>query len=95
MFGLSSEETSLLQMLDTPQKIQDFLDLIPNNLSKHGDTCRSPRSVLSLKRAHCIEGALLAATALWLHGERPLLLDLKAERSDYDHVVALYKYKGH
>jgi|SRR6185369_1750837 len=94
MFGLSQKELDILRKLNSPQKIQDFLDTLPNNLSKHGDTCRSPRMVLRLKRAHCIEGALLAATALWIHGERPLLLDLKALRPDYDHVVALYKRKG-
>lgn len=95
MFHLTEEELKILQPLTTPQKIQDFLDTLPNNLSKNGDTCRSPRTVLKIKKAHCIEGALLAATALWLHGERPLLLDLKAERPDYDHVIALYKENGY
>jgi len=36
---------------------------------------------------------MLAAAALWLNGERPLLLDLRAER-DYDHVVTLYRRHG-
>lgn len=47
------------------------------------------------KKAHCIEGALLAALALWLHGKPPLLLDLKAIGGDYDHVVALYRHNGY
>ena len=33
---------------------------------------------------------MLAACALWVHGEPPLLMDLRAER-DYDHVVALFR----
>src|SRR5438445_8488823 len=33
---------------------------------------------------------MLAACALWVHGEPPLLMDLQAER-DYDHVVALFR----
>lgn len=55
----------------------------------------SPRRVLREKKAHCIEGALLAATALWLHGEAPLLLDLVSTKEDDDHVVALYKKNGY
>jgi len=51
------------------------------------------REVLRARRAHCIEGAMLAACALWVHGEPPLLLDLQAVR-DYDHVVALFRRRG-
>ena len=36
---------------------------------------------------------MIAAAALWVHGEPPLLLDLKATR-DYDHVVTLFKRNG-
>jgi hypothetical protein len=36
---------------------------------------------------------MLAAAALWVHGERPLLLDLSAV-NDYDHVVALFRRNG-
>jgi len=52
------------------------------------------RMALRDKVAHCIEGALIAAAALWVHGEPPLLLDLRA-RDDSDHVVALFRRKGH
>lgn len=95
MFGLNKEELAVLKRLSTPQKIQDFLDALPQNYEKDGDTLYSPRSVLHEQKAHCIEGALLAATALWLQGKRPLILDLKAHDADYDHVVALYKQNGH
>ena len=95
MFGLTPEELAIFKELTTPHKIQDYLDTIPANLSKRGDTCFSPRMVLEKGRAHCIEGALVAATALWMHGERPLLLDLKALETDYDHVVCLYKKNGY
>jgi hypothetical protein len=36
---------------------------------------------------------MLAACALWIHGEPPLLLDLQATR-DFDHVVALFRRNG-
>lgn len=94
MFGLSQEELVLLKKLNTPQKIQDFLDAFPANLSRYSESCSSPRMALRKGRAHCIEGAFIAATALWLHGERPLIMDLKAEKPDFDHVVTLFKKDG-
>jgi hypothetical protein len=60
------------------------------NFETDGQTLLSVREVLRQRRAHCIEGAMFAACALWVHGEPPLLLDLRAER-DYDHVVALFR----
>jgi hypothetical protein len=89
--ALSRQELSFLQRLSTPRKIQDFLDTIEMNHEPEGDTCLSPRRVLRERRAHCIEGAMLAAVALRLQGRAPLLLDLKATKHDYDHVVALFK----
>lgn len=95
MFGLSSEELAVLKKLDTPEKIQDFLDDIPSNLSRYSESCSSPRMALRKGRAHCIEGAFIAATALWLAGKRPILMDLKAIDPDFDHVVALFKRDDH
>jgi hypothetical protein len=41
-----------------------------------------------------MEGALLGAAALRMIGHPPLLVDLEAVR-DTDHVVAVYRVKGH
>lgn len=95
MLGLSQEELAILEKLDTPQKIQDFLDAFPANLSRYSESCSSPRMALRKGRAHCIEGAFIAATALWLHGEKPLLLDLKAKSPDFDHVIVPFKRHGY
>ena len=95
MFGLSPLELAVLQKLDTPEKIQDFLDDFPSNLSRYSDSCSSPRMALRKGRAHCIEGAFIAATALWLQGERPILMDLKAKEPDSDHVVTLFQKDGY
>jgi hypothetical protein len=95
MFGLTKREEAILRRLDTPIKIQDFLDRLPINFEKHGETHYSPRRVLRERKAHCTEGALLAATALWLRGERPLLLDLKTRLFDDEHVVALFRVNGY
>lgn len=94
MLGLTASEERVLRRLDSPRKIQDFLDRLPINFEKHGETHMSPRRVLRECKAHCIEGALLAATALWLKGERPLLLDLKTKLLDDEHVVTLFRRNG-
>lgn len=54
----------------------------------------SPVRSLKSGKMHCFEGALLAAAALWINQEPPLILDLKAEGDD-DHVVTLYKRNGY
>ena len=90
VLGLSKAEFAVLKRLRTPEKIQEFLNRMPPNFETDGQTCLSVREVLRQRRAHCIEGAMLAACTLWVHGEPPLLLDLRAER-DYDHVVALFR----
>lgn len=94
MLGLSKQELKILKPLSTPIKIQNFLDTLPINWEKRGETYMSPRRALWEKKMHCLEGALVAAVALWLQGESPLLLDLKAEGDD-DHVVTLYKRNGY
>ena len=93
-FGLTKDELEILRKLSTPIKIQNYLDSLPINFEKRGETCLSPRRVLRERKAHCIEGAMFAALALMLAGEKPLLLDLKTLPSDDEHVVALYKRNG-
>ncbi len=95
-FGLTPAELKIFRRLNTPIKIQNYLDSLPMNWEKNGDTHMSPRRVLREQKAHCIEGALLAALALRLAGEQPLIMDLYAREGtgDVDHVVALYKRGG-
>ena len=95
MFGFNKEEMRILRSLDTPQKIQDFLETLRINFEPGGDTLMSPRVVLRERRAHCIEGALLAASALMIHGHKPLLMDLRSVERDFDHVVSLFQIDGH
>ena len=93
--GLYEDELRILKTLDTPEKIQDFVSAIPQNFELNGDSCMSVREVLRTRRAHCIEGALLAALAFWVNGERPLIMDMTATKNDYDHVIALFKRAEH
>lgn len=95
MYGLSTAELKVFTKLSTPIKIQDYLDKVPLNWEKRGETYFSPRRALRMKKMHCLEGALFAAVALWLQGEKPLLLDLKADDGDDDHVVTLYRRNGY
>jgi hypothetical protein len=92
---LTPSERTLFTRLNTPQKIQDFLDSLEINFERRGDTHYSPRVVLEKRSAHCIEGALLAAAVLWYHGERPLLMDMRTKQHDDEHVVALYRKNGY
>lgn len=87
--------TSALKKLNTPEKIQTYLDSIPFNYEKDGETCMSPTLVFKHKKAHCMEGAMLAAAALMQNGHKPLIMSLKVKDGDYDHVVALYKQNGY
>lgn len=94
-FGLPKEELQLFNKLNTPQKIQDFLNTLKMNFEEKGDTCMSPHMVLCYKKAHCIEAALLAAVALRYHGYPPLVVDLEADARDFDHVIAVFKKNAH
>ncbi len=96
---LTKEEGRLFRTLNSPKKIQDFLNTFNQKPEeKNGHIVRSPRTVLQTRTANCMEGALLAATILQFHGEKPLLLDLKVadtNNKDVDHVVALFEMDGH
>jgi hypothetical protein len=91
--GLPPAHARTLAKLKTPNEIQDFVSALPPNFEPEGDTCLSITEALRQKRAHCIEGAFIAACALWLQGKPPLLMDLQA-RGDYDHVVTLFRRDG-
>jgi len=89
--SFTKKEKALTKKLNTPAKVQDFLNRLPFNFEKRGETLRSPLFALRAKRAHCFEGALLGAYILSQHGFRPFLMHLKAQKEDYDHVIAPFK----
>ena len=95
MFGFSKKEIAVFKSLNTPAKIQDCLNQVPANYEKNGDTVYSPRAVLREKKAHCMEGAMFAATALRFHGYKPLVVDLASTKNDDDHVIAVFQRHGH
>ncbi len=83
-------EVKFLKQLNSPIKIQSFLENLEYNSVIE---CRSPRYVIKNRRAHCTEGAIFAAACLEFIGYPPLVVDLKAENDD-DHVIAVFKYRG-
>ncbi len=87
-------EIKLFKKLNSPKKIQDFLNSLTINFEKKGETVYSPRMVLKNRSAHCMEGAMFAAAALEYHGHKPYVMDLRSIDGDYDHVVAVFKQFG-
>jgi hypothetical protein len=85
-----SDNVELLHMLkplDSPYKIQEYLDSIPYNTTKR---TLSPLLVMKERMAHCMDGGLLAASALRRLGYPPLIVDLSAENDD-DHIIAVFR----
>lgn len=94
-FELNARERALYRRLRTPERIQRYLDEdVAYNKELRGPSCKGPRPVIAERTAHCMEGALFGAAALRMLGHPPLLLDLEAVRDD-DHVLAIFRQRGH
>jgi hypothetical protein len=91
---LTPAEHRVFARLDTPQKIQTFIERLPPNFELKGDTAMSPRSMLKAWTCHCSEAAVFAAAALAYHGKPAWLMDIRALPSDKDHIVTLFKERG-
>jgi hypothetical protein len=78
--------------LDTPPKIQAFLDTLEYSAE---DRYRAPLTVLHDRVAHCYDGAVFAAAALRRLGHPPRILDMLPNDRDDDHLLALFQQRGH
>lgn len=83
-------ERRLLASLDTPEKVQFFLNRLAYDPAPG---TASPRRVLRERKANCFEGALLAAAVFRHHGRPPLLVDMRSWNDD-DHVLAVFRHNG-
>lgn len=86
-------EIGIFAALDTPAKVQDFLDTRLYYNDDHAsvdqeETAASPRLVLRTGSAHCFEGALFAYAVNFLHGHDPRLVMLEASQ-DADHNLVV------
>ncbi len=89
---LSSDLRQLFHSLDTPFKIQAYLDDIPYVSEELN---RSPLRLMHDRQGHCLDGGIFAAAALRQLGYPPLILDLvPAPNADDDHVLALFTRNG-
>ena len=70
--------------------MQRWLNSLPYNNEKHGDTMRTFRGVVRTGTAHCLEAALSAAVILEQHGYPPLILGFESVDL-LDHVLFIYK----
>lgn len=94
MLIFTQKEKDLIKKLNTPSKVQSFLNDLEFNFEKNGETIKSPIRVLRERNAHCFEGALLGAYIMSEHGYKPLILHLQTIKGDYDHIIVPFKESG-
>ena len=87
---VNAAERRVIARLRTPAAVQDWLNDLPYNQEKKGETLRSFRGVVRTGTAHCLEAALSAAVILEQHQYPPLVLSF--ESIDLlDHVIFVYR----
>jgi hypothetical protein len=93
LLRLTRAERALIARLNTPAKVQRWLNALPYNTETGGETQHSFRPVVRLRKAHCMEAALFAAVVLEQHGYPPLVMSL-ASKDWLDHVIFIYRRDG-
>jgi hypothetical protein len=73
--------------------VQRWLNELPYNVEREGETLRSFRGVVRTHSAHCLEAALFAAVVLEQHGYPPLVMSLESQDL-LDHVIFVYQRQG-
>ena len=86
-------ERRLIARLNTPARVQAWLNALPYTTETAGGTQRSFRTVARLRMAHCMEAALFAAVVLEQHGYPPLVMSLESQ-DNLDHVIFVYRHNG-
>ena len=89
----AADELTVLAALDTPAKLQEFLNTELYYNDDHAsveqeETATPPRRVLRTGMAHCFEGAMFAYAVNFLHGHEPGLVMLEASQ-DADHNIVV------
>jgi hypothetical protein len=91
--AFTPREWAVIRRYRTPRQVQQFLRALPYNWEKKGETLRTFRGVVRHWQAHCLEGALTAATIMEQHSYPPLLLDIES-KDLLDHVLFLFRRRG-
>jgi hypothetical protein len=85
----STEEQRIIKSLNSPWKMQEFV----NNLQYNTGKRISVADVLRLRRADCLEAAMFACYVMRQHKIDAFLIDLSAVR-DEDHVLCVFQLNG-
>ena len=80
----------LIRRLRTPAAVQRWLNSLPYNAEKGGETLRTFRGVVRAGSAHCLEAAISTAAILEQHGFPPLVLSFESVDL-LDHVIFVYR----
>ncbi len=94
-FNFSEDELVILAALDSPGKVQKFLNTQiyyndDHNVEDVEETAMPPRMVLRTAMAHCFEGALFAYAVNSLHRHNPRWLLLESSQ-DPDHNLVVFQ----
>lgn len=90
---MTPRERQLVARLRTPALVQTYLNRLPYNYEKQGETLRGFRGVVRHRSAHCLEAALFAACVLNCHGYPPLVISFESI-DKLDHVIFAYREEG-
>ncbi len=91
--AFTRRERRIIDAAPSPEKVQRWLESLPYNHERRGETLRTFRGVVRANQVHCLEAALCAATILEQHGFPPIVVDLESQ-DDLDHVVFLFRRGG-
>ena len=91
----SDDELLVIAALDTPDKVQEFLNTQIYYNNDHAsvdteETVMPPRRVLQTGLAHCFEGAMFAYAVNFLHDYKPTWVLLEATQ-DSDHNLVIHR----
>jgi hypothetical protein len=95
----SDDELWILAALDTPDRVQEFLNQELHYNNDHAsveqdETAMSPRQVLRTGMAHCFEGAMFAYAVNYLHGFEPQLCLLESIQDSEHNLVVVRDHEG-
>lgn len=85
---LTKTELALFKELDTPYKMQEYLDTLKY---RNESGYFSPRQAIEDHQCHCFDGSLLCMALLTYHNYKPLLLKLIPSDRDDSHMLAVFK----
>ena len=88
--AFSAAERAVIRHLRTPFAVQRWLNALPYNTERGGETLHTFRGVVARGTAHCLEAALTAAVILEQHGYPPLLLSFES----YDQLRRTRRLSG-